>query len=83
MTAFNAARARDNVNKCLDIAGEYLSKETSAILARIEAASKKGESSIYLGVRVEKIVQERLEKLGFVCTNTYDQRDGYSFTITW
>lgn len=81
---FSAAAARENAKRARAIDGTYKQKETAVILNEIEAISKLGKTSTYFYEKmVDRIIEERLNQLGYKTKIHSDQHDGASMLVDW
>ena len=82
---FTADDARRLFQEATDLNGEVARQETTAVLNKIEAASRRAERSITISLKYEHrdLVTRRLQAAGFTVRTVPDSRDGDYTTVTW
>jgi hypothetical protein len=79
---FTAQEARKLAEDAHSLDGDYKRAETIELLGYIKAAASKGQSTFATSI-TDKIVETRLNNLGFTTKVTHEQRDGDYMTISW
>lgn len=65
------------------VAAEKLDNELTAISEKIENAALDGNVETYINQDITSEAKTKIKELGYKIENFCDQRDGYSYKISW
>jgi len=82
---FTAANAKVLAEAARTLDGAYMRDKTLQILALVEKEATKGNQSLQIYEKLDKVLEGRLIELGYsVCVyHAVDQRDDSYFTVSW
>lgn len=65
------------------VAEEKLDNELTAIAEKIESAALDGNVDTYINQEITNDAKAKIKELGYKIENFCDQRDGFSYKISW
>jgi hypothetical protein len=82
---FTAANAKALAETARTLDGAYMRDKTLQILAGIEKEATKGNQSLQIYEKLDKVLEARLIELGYsiYVYHAVDQRDDSYFTVSW